>query len=412
MDATSLSLSPQQAAQSIRHAVQLGPVERLPLKQVAGRILREALAASQSHPAFDRVIHHTVAVRRAAWQSGCRRFRKLGLQAPGAPPLRLTDPEGAIDVLAGACLPEGAEVLLYWEDGHETADWIEFTQGLEAAWPQVVQTEGSNARTGKILLSSGTRLGSRELAVAACCGCRELAVTTLPRIALVTFGDDVIDFQEEPGPFQIRNSNAASLYGMMDSFGVARHVEEIHLTSEKLAEGQVFSQIVREKDFLILTGGGLRARNGHLAAMLEGVGVQRQFQGVRQYPGQSFWFGRYPAGALVFSLPGNPVAALVCARRYLQPALEQWLGQEASPKFWATLAQPYRVRQEGTFYLPVTLDCGADAKMQARPWPVSSPGDFFHLINTDGFVELPPGPAEYGAGYNAAYYSWDFWNRP
>ena len=51
-------------------------------------------------------------------------------------------------------------------------------------------------------------------------------------------------------------------------------------------------------------------------------------------------------------------------------------------------------------------DAGADRARSPCPNPTHGSGDFVSLLGTQGFVELPPGPAIYPAGHVAPFYRW------
>jgi len=59
-----------------------------------------------------------------------------------------------------------------------------------------------------------------------------------------------------------------------------------------------------------------------------------------------------------------------------------------------------------TFFLPVRIEARAGEGSVAMPKPTHGSGDFVSLLGTQGFVELPPGPAVYPAGHAAPFYRW------
>ena len=52
------------------------------------------------------------------------------------------------------------------------------------------------------------------------------------------------------------------------------------------------------------------------------------------------------------------------------------------------------------------LSSGPRAELLATPDPFNTSGDFAGLVATDGFVELPAGPADFPAGTLAPFYPW------
>ena len=131
------------------------------------------------------------------------------------------------------------------------------------------------------------------------------------------------------------------------------------------------------------------------------------FHKVAQRPGKPIWFGIGPAGQTVFGLPGNPVSALVCLLRYVVPALAAMAG--ASPHAPRNTCR-WAPRSRSSRRWPTSCRCGLEHSptlgLVAMPRPTRGSGDFISLLGTDGFVELPPGPREFPAGYLAPLYRW------
>jgi molybdopterin molybdotransferase len=111
-------------------------------------------------------------------------------------------------------------------------------------------------------------------------------------------------------------------------------------------------------------------------------------------------------GQAVFGLPGNPVSSLVCLVRYVVPGLQAAAGLVARPPEPVALGAAFRVKPALWYFLPVQLDSNPALGTVAMPRPTRGSGDFVSLPGTDGFIELPPGPAEYPAGHVAPLHRW------
>jgi len=118
------------------------------------------------------------------------------------------------------------------------------------------------------------------------------------------------------------------------------------------------------------------------------------------------WFGTGAAGTAVFALPGNPVSVLVCLARYVVPALSGLVGAARTAVPQVAMARPYAFEKALTCFLPVLLGYDQAGRAIAEPRPTDGSGDFIALAGTDGFVELPPGPATYPAGLVVPFYRW------
>ena len=70
------------------------------------------------------------------------------------------------------------------------------------------------------------------------------------------------------------------------------------------------------------------------------------------------------------------------------------------------LARDFTFEKRLTCFLPVTLGYDQQGRTLAEPRPTGGSGDFIALAGTDGFVELPPGPATHAAGLAVPFYRW------
>ena len=156
----------------------------------------------------------------------------------------------------------------------------------------------------------------------------------------------------------------------------------------------------------MLSGGVSMGRFDLVPQVLAELGVRAVFHKISQRPGKPLWFGQRPGGPLVFGLPGNPVSALVCLRRYVLPLLARAGGLAAVTPTFARLAQPARLPEGLTLFLPVRLYTSAEAVLTAAPAPTQGSGDFAGLAGSEGFVELPSAGADAPAGTLAQVYRW------
>ncbi len=156
----------------------------------------------------------------------------------------------------------------------------------------------------------------------------------------------------------------------------------------------------------MLSGGVSAGRFDYVPTVLASLGVRESFHGISQRPGRPLWFGRGTSGTAVFALPGNPVSVLVCLARYVIPALGLLVGQARKAPPRVALARDFSFEKRLTCFLPVTLGYDQQGRTLAEPRPTGGSGDFIALAGTDGFVELPPGPATHAAGLAVPFYRW------
>jgi molybdopterin molybdotransferase len=396
--------SPAEAETLIRRHVQPLPVVSRPLAALPGAVLVQEVRAERDQPPFHRVTMDGIAIASADWAQGQRRFRVAGIQAAGQPPLTL--PAGAcLEVMTGAVLPPGADCVIPVERLTLAEGWAEADSSVAAEPMGNVHARGLDCRAGEPLLAPGTRIGPAELAVIASAGLPNASVRAAPRIMIVSTGDELVAPGEPIEDWQVRRSNASGLRTVLARRGYL-DIDEDHLRDDPTALRERLATHLAAHDVLLLSGGVSMGRFDFVPQVLRDLGVTELLHRVAQRPGKPLWFGRGPAGQAVFGLPGNPVSALVCAVRYVLPALAEAEGAVSGPPERVPLGAAFRVTPPLWYFLPVKLESHPVHGAVARPRPTHGSGDFVSLVGTDGFVELPPGPAECAAGHVTAFYRW------
>ncbi|MGH8244305.1 MAG: molybdopterin molybdotransferase MoeA [Steroidobacteraceae bacterium] len=395
--------TPAEAAAAIAASLEGVEPEQIDLGSCAGRILRAPVFAERDAPPFDRVAMDGIAID--GRDRDRRAFRIAGVQAAGVPAQRLDSPGDCFEAMTGAPLPVGCDTVIPVEQ-------LELSGGRatvrgEYQWTpsQHVHRRGADARRGDALIAAGTRLGAPELAVAASAGLARLAVSRALRIAVISTGDELVEPGQPILDHQVRRSNT---YGLAAALTLAGYppVTDLHLPDRAAVIESALADALRQHDVLVLSGGVSAGRFDHLPAVLATLGVRRVFHGVAQRPGRPMWFGVRPPGAAVFALPGNPVSVLVCLARYVVPALRQLSGAAPAPPPTAVLAREFACDAPLAFFLPVALGYDRKGRAMAEPRPTGGSGDFIALVGTDGFVELPAGPATHRAGLAVPFYRW------
>lgn len=397
--------TPAAAEALVRERVQRLPTESRPLESLAGAILAQSVRSERDQPPFDRVTMDGIAFASQAWRDGQRRFRIAGTQAAGQPALRLPSPSDCLEAMTGAMLPIGCDCVVPVER-LQVADGIATVDADVPVAPFLnVHTRGLDAREGELLLAPGARLGATELAVLASAGLARAEVSTEPRIMIVSTGDELVDPDQPIADWQVRRSNSHALRGALNLRGF-KLVGDDHLPDDHGVLAERLATHLATHDVIVLTGGVSMGRFDHVPSVLRGLGVEEIFHKVAQRPGKPIWFGVGPAGQTVFGLPGNPVSALVCLLRYVIPALGAMLGAPVRVPEHVPLGAPFAVKPALAFFLPVQVEHSANLGLVAMPRPTRGSGDFISLLGSDGFIELPPGPREFPAGFVAPLYRW------
>ena len=395
---------PRDADRAIEAAV-AGPLPcvTVGLRAAVGRVLGAPVRTDQDQPPFDRVAMDGIAIRAADWTAGVRAFRISHTQGAGAEPRPLTGDAACIEIMTGAMLPDGADTVIPVEQLTITQGVAQVAATATPAAGAHVHRRGSDQRAGATVLEAGSRLRAPEVAVLASAGGALVPVHRPPRIAVVSTGDELVEPDVAPKPWQVRRSNAYGIVAALNQHGYAQ-VEDLHIADDLAALTAQLAQVLARVDVLVLSGGVSAGRYDHVPAALRAIGVQERFHKVAQRPGRPLWFGSDREGRLVFGLPGNPVSTLICLVRYVLPALALLEGERRIAPPGLPLAAPVRLPPGLALYMPVDLVAGPQGPL-AAPHPTHGSGDFTALAGTAGFVEIDP--VQTGAlGAVVPFYHW------
>jgi molybdopterin molybdotransferase len=346
-----------------------------------------------------------VALAASAAADGLRRFRLQGTQAAGDAPLTLTSPAHCIEVMTGAMLPAGCDSVVPVEQIRQADGQVELAEDARpTAWACIARRASDRAQ-GALLLAAGSVLHAPEVAIAASAGMARIRVSSQPAIMVVSTGNELVEPGDPIAPHQIRRSNAYGVAAALRQQGFQR-VADDHLPDDAAALRDRLRLHMDTHEVLVLSGGVSMGRFDLVPGVLAELGVQCVLHGVAQRPGKPMWFGTSTEGHAVFALPGNPVSTLVCVMRYVVPALYGAMGMPARPPERVALASAVSWQPALTGYMPVRLSYDDWARPWATPCPTNNSGDFSALALTDGFVELPPGPADLAKGYVTRLFRW------
>ena len=376
-------ISVTQAENIIRQNLTTAAVEIVPLSKAQGRYLREDILADRPLPPFDRVMMDGIAIAHASFASGNNRFPITDTQAAGTPALTLENADSCIEVMTGCVLPHGCDCIIPIEH----IDLSENTASLHSdASPQAKQhihSAGSDTASGEILLSSGQVLNAAELAIAASCGATHLKVSALPRILIITTGDELVAPEATPLPHQIRRSHATALEALITGMKLGT-VDNIHIADDPVALKETITEALPAHDILILTGGISKGKYDYVAPVLTELLGSPHFHGIAQRPGKPMAFWKNSNSPLVFAHPGNPVSVMACAARYLIPSLVEILSGR-SPN-------PQQLPATGSFHCPSHFTGLVPCRInngRIQLVPPSNSGNFLALAGTDGIAQLP-----------------------
>jgi molybdopterin molybdotransferase len=196
-----------------------------------------------------------------------------------------------------------------------------------------------------------------------------------------------VPIDQQPGPFQIRNSNSVSLAAQVRIAGgepvlLGNAADQVEDLGEKVEHGL-------KEDALVLTGGVSMGKYDLVESVLKALGAEFFFDAVAIRPGKPAVFA-ICKGKPVFGLPGNPVSTMVTFQLFVTPAIDLLSGAEANPLplVEARLAEALNERAGLTHFLPARIEWhGPEPQVSTLKWQGS--GDIATLAGANCFLVVP-----------------------
>jgi molybdopterin molybdotransferase len=380
-------ISVEDALDRIRDSLTPLAPELIGLNEGLGRVLAEDLASRRTQPPFAVSAMDGYALRAADVGTSPALLKLVGYVPAGARHDGVVGAGEAVRLFTGAPVPAGADTVVIQEDTEAKGESV-----LIRAAPvpgQNIRAAGIDYVEGQIGLAAGTRLGARDLGLAAGMNRPWLMVHRRPRVAILPTGDEIALPGDPIGPNQIVSSNGTALAaliagagGVPIQLGIGR---DDSAALQSLAAGAVGA------DLLVTIGGASVGEHDLVQQALGQAGLDLAFWKIAMRPGKPLMFGRIGTTA-VLGLPGNPVSALICGLLFLVPALERLQGLPGTAPVTepavAGIDLPANDRRQD--YLRARLSADDDGRWQATPFRRQDSSMMSALAAADALIVRPP----------------------
>ncbi|MEM7664416.1 MAG: molybdopterin molybdotransferase MoeA [Pseudomonadota bacterium] len=297
------------------------PVETLPIEQVVGRYLSSDLIARRTQPPADLSAMDGYAI------AGEGPWQRVGESRAGASFEGTLEPGQCTRISTGAHMPSGADRVLIQENAEVDGDCITATE--PAVSGKHVRKLGFDFAEGDLILSTGTRIGAAQLALAISAGHGSVDTIRPPKVAILDSGDELVRDPALCGPDQIPASNAAMIAVMLRQQGCETirlgPVPDDHdALAGALAEAE-------SADLLVTSGGASVGDHDLIQEALRRWGADLAFWKVAIKPGKPLMVATRGSQVIV-GLPGNPVSSFVTCFLFVLPLVRAAMGaREALP---------------------------------------------------------------------------------
>jgi molybdopterin molybdotransferase len=323
-----------------------------------------------------------------------RKYLLTGNVQLGEVPPKPLQPGQALGVLTGGNLPDGTIAVI----PHEKVDIKNnMLYPLEEVNPgNNIKQPGEDFPQGSGLISSGSEIGAADISLLAAFGTTSIEVYRQPRVAVLCLSKNIVPWQLNPEPGQMRDSNGPLLSSLVIQAGgipvaclaTDRNSASFSATVEKLLE---------QVDVLIITGGTYAEGDNEARLLMKKLGAELLYWDLPIQPGShtgaSLWNSR-----LIFALSGNPAACAVGYHLLVAPALHAMQGLfPGLPRITAACTNGFPKQSGSRRFIRGHLSW-TEAGWQVTVLPGQKPSMIRSLIRCNALIDRPAGSPPIEAG--------------
>ena len=400
--------------------------ERVPLFSALGRVLAEDIVSPLSVPPHDNSAMDGFAFDGAQLVPGQPlSLNVVGTALAGAAWRGHVARGECVKIMTGAVMPAGLDTVVPQEFTRVDGDTVTV--------PANVVKLGDNRRklgedlmAGQPALQKGELLAPAALGLMASLGMAEVSVMRRLRVAYFSTGDEILSLGEPPREGAVYDSNRYTVFGLLTRMGV--EVIDLGVVRDEPALLEAaFRQAAQQADAIITSGGVSVGEADHTRTMMKKLG-DVAFWRIAMRPGRPMAVGRInneenqaisassastssagsyqndinasTGGAVLFGLPGNPVAVMVTFLAFVRPALLRMMGctRAAPPLLRAISTEPMRKKPGRTEYQRGLVTTAADGTLQVRTTGNQGSGVLSSMVQANGLIVLHHGQGNVAVG--------------
>ena len=292
-----------------------------------------------------------------------------------------------VKIMTGAIMPAGLDTVVPQEFTRALADGrIEIPAGLLQAGDNR-RCKGEDLMQGAPALRAGERIGPAACGLVGSLGIARLEVFRRLRVAYFSTGDEILSLGEPPREGAVYDSNRYTVHGLLGRMGC--EVIDLGVVRDDPARlEQAFRDAAARADAIITSGGVSVGEADYTKAMMKKLG-DVAFWRIAMRPGRPMAVGRI-GDAVLFGLPGNPVAVMVTFLAFVRPALLRMMGAQATqpPYLKAHCTEALRKKPGRTEYQRGTVTRAADGRLEVRTTGNQGSGVLSSMVQANGLIVL------------------------
>ena len=237
-----------------------------------------------------------------------------------------------VKIMTGAIMPDGLDTVIPQELCQSvTPESIQFASHILKTGDNR-RLRGEDIAKGKPALKQSARITPAAAGLLASLGLPKVSVYRTLRVAYFSTGDEILSLGEALREGAVYDSNRYTIAGLLKDLGCQMIDLGVVKDDPQLLEN-AFTKAAEHADAIITSGGVSVGEADFTKAMMKKMG-DVVFWKIAMRPGRPMAVGRITQchrSAVLFGLPGNPVAVMVTFLAFVKPALLQMMGSTLSP---------------------------------------------------------------------------------
>jgi molybdenum cofactor synthesis domain-containing protein len=375
--------------------------EIIKIGEASGRVLGEDVIARESIPSVDRSIMDGYAVRSEDVQSASKE-NPVELQLVGQSKLgfvcRQTLKFGqAIAVATGSTIPKGADSVQIVERTKKLKGPL-ITVYAPVNPGQNMSRVGEDVSPGRVVLRKSQRLRPQDVGILQALGLRRVRVVRRPKVALISTGDELVNFKSGLIEGKIVDLNRPILTAMVREAGG----EPVDLGIAQDREVQVL-RILRKglscSDVVLISAGSSLGSRDLVPKCIGALGEPGMLvHGIAMRPSMPTGLA-FVKGKQIVSLPGFPVSAMISFKVFVRPLLSMLLGAQEQQECVVKAVLKERISGPSGYrtFVRVKLTRTREG-LVAEPLGIQRSAVLMSMVDANGIVTIPEQVAAFEAG--------------
>jgi molybdopterin molybdotransferase len=377
-------------------------VESLAIRSALGRVLARDIVSPIDVPSHDNSAMDGYALRSADLTAdGDTLIGVAGTALAGEQFSGTVGPGQGVRIMTGAVMPAGLDTVVPQEFTRTDADGrVHIPAGTVRAGDNR-RLAGEDLARGEVALAAGRILTPADLGLLASLGQAEVPVFRRLRVAFFSTGDELRSIGEPLDEGCVYDSNRYTIWGMLQRLGVDL-IDMGVVRDDPAALREAFTRAAASADAVITSGGVSVGEADHTKQVMRDLG-EVLFWKIAMRPGRPMAIGRIGEPghqAMLFGLPGNPVAVMVTFYAFVRDALLAMAGAtpQPLPLLRAVSVEALRKKPGRTEYQRGIVSQAGDGRWQVQITGAQGSGILRSMSQANGMVMLHHGQGNVAAG--------------